>query len=74
MQENELEPGSDPGMLSIKNYRLEVETNSMKKRVGLCVMNVVAIRRNDLKGIESNLTILDIWGEQIFPLINVLLH
>ena len=60
MQEIELEPGVYPGMLSIKNYRLEVETNSVKKRVGVYVMNgVEAIRRNDLEGIDSNIIILD---------------
>ena len=59
-------------LLSIKNYRLEVETNSVKKRVGVYVMNgIEAIMRNDLEGVDSNLLILDIRGEQNFRLINV---
>ena len=33
MQEIELEPGANHGMLSIKNYCLEVETNSVKKEL-----------------------------------------
>ena len=61
MQEIELEPGTNPSMLTIKNYRLEVETNSVKKRVGVYVMNgIKSIRRNDLKGVDSNLLNLDI--------------
>ena len=47
-------------MLSIKNYRLEVEMNSVRKRVGVYVMNgIESIRRNDLEGVDSNLLILD---------------
>ena len=52
-------------MLSIKNYRLEVEMNFSYKRVGAYVMNgIEAIRRNDLENVDSNLLILDIRGEQ----------
>ena len=44
----------------------------MKKRVGVYVMNgVEAIRRNNLGGIDSNIIILDIRGEQNFRLITL---
>ena len=63
MQEIELEPGTNPSMLTIKNYRLEVETNSVKKRVGVYVMNGIKSIRNYLEGVDSNLLIFDIRGE-----------
>ena len=46
-----------------KNYRLEVETNSVKKRVGVYVMNGIKSIRNYLEGVDSNLLIFDIRGE-----------
>ena len=63
MQETEITNDIDRNELNIPGYRLEIEQNLIKARVGFYVSKSVNyVRRTDLEGINSNLIIIDLEG------------
>ena len=72
MQEVDIKPTLNTDTLSIRDFKLEIENNSVKRRVVIYVKNSIqTVRRSDLEGVDSNLIVLDVRGEQNFCLINV---
>ena len=72
MQEVELESGCDPEILSIKDYNLEIELNSVKSRVGVYInKSVEYMRMSNLEGVNSHIVIIDIPNCSIKRIINV---
>ena len=61
LQEVEIESTYDQGLLKIKNYQFELETNSVKSRPGIYLSNSLVYRRmKNLESMNSNLIIVDI--------------
>ena len=72
MQETEVTNDINVNELSTSNYRLELENNSVKSRVGFYITTKLNyIRRNDLEGQNSNLIIIDLVGETKLRIINL---
>ena len=72
MQEVDIKPTLNTDTLSIRDFKLKIKNNSVKRRVGIYVKNSIqTVRRSDLEGVDSNLIVLDVRGEQNFRLINV---
>ena len=71
-EEVELESGCDPEILSIKDYNLEIELNSVKSRVGVYInKSVEYMRMSNLEGVNSHIVIIDIPNCSIKRIINV---
>ena len=61
MQEIEIKPDYDQGLLSFKGYSLLVEKNVVKSRTGMFIKDGIKFtRRNELEGIDSGLVIVDL--------------
>ena len=72
MQEIELENGYSADLLSFPNYRLEVESNVVKSRVGVYISNNVQyVRRQDLEGMNAHLIVIDIKASVEVRIINI---
>ena len=71
MQETEIDNKLNHEELSNANYNLELETNSVKSRVGYYISKSVSyVRRFDLEGTDSNIIIVDLEGNPNTRLIN----
>ena len=63
MQETELENGFDCDLLKIPGYNLELGKNSVKVRVGTYINDSIKYkRREELEGLDSHITVFDIWN------------
>ena len=72
MQETEVSGDINTNELMTSGYRLELESNSIKSRVGFYITkNLNYIRRNDLEGLNSNVIIIDVAGDSTLRIINV---
>ena len=72
MQETEIMNDINHNELNISGYRLEIEQNYNKSRVGFYVSKTLSyVRRTDLEGVDSNLIIIDLEGISNTRLINV---
>jgi exonuclease III len=72
VQEIELVCGFPCDQLSLPDYCLEVEVNSVKSRVGLFIKNTVSYTRKfDLEGVDSHLIIVDIKAKTDLCIINI---
>ena len=71
MQETEIDNKLNHEELRIANYNFELETNSVKSRVGYYISKSVSyVRRFDLEGTDSNIIIVDLEGNPNTRLIN----
>ena len=72
MQETEVSDDINTKELMTSRYRLELETNSVKSRVGFYITKkLIYIRRNDLEGLNSNVIIIDVAGSSTLRIINI---
>ena len=72
MQETEVSGDINTKELMTSRYRLELETNSVKSRVGFYITKkLIYIRRNDLEGLNSNVIIIDVAGCSTLRIINI---
>jgi exonuclease III len=72
MQETEIKHDYPIELLTFPGYSIEIETNDVKSRVGIYIIERLKFkRRNDLEGINSNLIIIDIIETKPVRLINV---
>ena len=72
LQETEIEKDYDKELLNINKYKLELENNSIKARVGIYIDESIAyIRRTDLEGENKHLIVLDIMGNEPKRIINI---
>ena len=72
MQETEVLKDINPNELCTSGYRLELEDNSAKSRVGFYVSKSVRyVRKRELEGKDSNIVIIDLDGALNIRLINV---
>ena len=63
MQETEVTSDINVKELETSNYSLELETNTVKSRVGFYISKKLNyVRRKDLEGINSNVIIIDVIG------------
>ena len=63
MQETEVTGNINVKELETSNYSLELETNTVKSRVGFYISKKLNyVRRKDLEGINSNVIIIDVIG------------
>ena len=72
MQETEVTNAININELSVSQYCLELENNSVKSRVGLYISkDINYVRRTDIEGLNSHIVIIDITGESKLRVINV---
>ena len=72
LQEIDLEKGYPSEILSLPNYELEVEANSIKSRVGLYISKSIKyVRKLDLEGVNAHLIVVDIKAKKDIRLINI---
>ena len=73
MQETEVENNLDHSSLNLKNYCLEIETNTVKSRVAVYIVNSLSYSRmRHLEGINSHIVVIDISGSNsVKRIINV---
>ena len=72
MQETEVTNAINTNELSVSQYCLELENNSVKSRVGLYISkDINYVCRTDLEGLNSHIVIIDITGESKLRVINV---
>jgi exonuclease III len=72
LQETEVEINLDHNLLSFPGYRYESENNSVCSRVGIYVKtNVSYVRRKDLEGVNSHITIIDLKSKNDYRIINL---
>jgi hypothetical protein len=72
MQETELHPDNETNQLSIKGYKLELEKNSKKIRVGIYIANRIKYRRRtDLELEDGHIIVLDLKLNSDTRLINI---
>ena len=72
LQETEITKFYNNQMLTLRDYNLEIEKNSVKGRVAIYIKNGINyVRRTELEGIDSHLVIVDIKVETQFRLINL---
>ena len=72
MQETKIIGDINVSELKTSNFCLELETNSVKSRVGFYISKKLNyVRRTDLKGINSNVIIIDVIGSINLRIINV---
>ena len=61
MQETEVTNAININELSVSQYCLELENNSVKSRVGLYISkDINYVRRTDIEGLNSHIVIIDI--------------
>ena len=72
MQETEVTGDIDVTELETSNFCLELETNSVKSRVGFYISKTLNyMQRQDLEGVISNVIIIDVIGLTNLRVINV---
>ena len=71
-QETEIPFGYPEGILNSGNYNLELETNSVKKRVGIYIQkDIDFLRRKDLEKVNCHIVFIDVTACTNFRLICV---
>ena len=72
LQEVEIEAKFDKQLLTHKNFKIEVETNTIKARTAILIKdNIDYVRRSDLEKEDFGITIIDIKTPQIYRLVNL---
>ena len=72
LQECEVSSTLDENILSFRDYSIELEENTYKKRTGIYINNRVSYnRRKDLESQNSNIVIIDISEDRDYRIINV---
>ena len=72
LQECEVDSSMKEENLTIKNYKIELEKNTFKKRVGIYINNNINYERQfDLEEEDNHIIIIDINAEKNYRIINV---
>ena len=72
LQETEIPMNYPENTLNFKNYNLELESNTVKKRVGIYVNRKINYtRRTDLETEDSHIIIIDVHLEYDLRIINI---
>ena len=72
IQECEIEPNYPENLLTFKNYKIEVETNTKKSRCCVYINNRISYRRlTNLEGINNHIIIIDLDLKRKYRLINI---
>ena len=72
VQESEIKTNLDHNLLSFPGFALETENNKSLSRVAIFISNKIDyIRRRDLEGVDSNLMVLDLVGDDNWRIINL---
>ena len=72
LQECEVSPLLDEKHLSLRDYKIELETNNNKKRTGIYIHNRLSyLRRKDLEDQNLHLVIIDVDGVNNLRIISI---
>ena len=72
LQEVEIEKSYDENILSDKEYKLEVETNSIKSRTAIAIQERIQYKRQyTLEGENTGIVIIDTYGQIEYRIINL---
>ena len=72
LQEVEIDKSYDENILSDKEYKLEVETNSIKSRTAIAIQERIQYKRQyTLEGENTGIVIIDTFGEIEYRIINL---
>ena len=72
IQECEIEPDYPENLLTFRDYRIEIETNTMKSRCCIYLNNSISYtRRKELEGINNHIIVVDLDLKEKYRLINI---